>query len=204
MSDPFIGQISMFAGNFAPRGWALCNGQLLAISSNSALFSLLGTNYGGDGVTTFALPNLQSRSPVGTGTGGGLTNVQLGQVGGVESTTLTTLNMPIHSHGVTTTATAISTGSLQVAGTGSNASTTPSATNNILGASGAGGPPSAAIWSDQLTSPVTLANPETINTTLNVNVTVQPTGSSQPLPIRNPYLGMNFIIALEGIYPSRN
>lgn len=204
MSDPFIGQISMFAGNFAPRGWAFCNGQLLSISQHTALFSILGTIYGGDGVTTFALPNLQSRSPVGTGTGAGLTNVQLGQVGGVESTTLTTLNMPIHSHGVTTTATATSTGSLQVAGTGSNASTTPSATNNILGASGAGGPSSAAIWSDQLTSPVTLANPETISTTLNVNVAVQPAGSSQPLPIRNPYLGMNFIIALEGIYPSRN
>ena len=95
MSDPFMGEIRMFAGTYAPRGWALCNGQLLAISSNSALFSLLGTNYGGDGVTTFALPNLQSRSPVGTGTGGGLTHVQLGQVGGVESTTLTTLNCPL-------------------------------------------------------------------------------------------------------------
>lgn len=204
MSDPFIGEIRMFAGTFAPRGWAFCQGQLLAISSNTALFSILGTNYGGNGTSTFALPNLGSRVPVGTGQSPGLSQITLGEQAGVENVTILTAQMPAHSHGVTTTATATSTGSLQVAGTGSNASTTPSATNNILGASGAGGPPSAAIWSDQLTSPVTLANPETINTTLNVNVTVQPAGSSQPLPIRNPYLGMNFIIALEGIYPSRN
>lgn len=204
MADPFLGEIRMFAGTFAPRGWAFCQGQLLAISSNTALFSLLGTNYGGNGTSTFALPNLQSRTPVGTGTGAGLSQIALGEVAGTENVTILTTQMPIHSHGVTTTATATSTGSLQVAGTGSNASTTPTATNNILGASSAGGPPSAAIWSNQLTNPVTLANPETINTTLNVNVTVQPAGGSQPLSIRNPCLGMNFIIALEGIYPSRN
>lgn len=204
MSDPFIGEIRMFAGNFAPRGWAFCQGQLLAISSNTALFSLLGTTYGGNGQSTFALPDMRSRVPVGTGQGAGLSNIIQGEMAGVENVTILSTQMPAHSHGVTTTATATSTGSMQVAGTGSNASTTPTATNNILGASGAGGPPSAAIWSDQLSNPVTLANPESINTTLNVNVTVQPTGSSQPLPIRNPSLGMNFIIALEGIYPSRN
>lgn len=204
MSDPFLGEIRMFAGNFAPRGWAFCQGQLLAISSNTALFSLLGTAYGGNGQSTFALPNLGSRVPVGTGQSPGLSQITLGEQAGAENVTILSTQMPAHSHGVTTTATATSTGALQVAGTGSNASTTPSATNNILGASGAGGPPSAAIWSDKLSNPVTLANPESINTTLNVNVTVQPSGGSQPLPIRNPYLGMNFIIALEGIYPSRN
>lgn len=192
MSDPFIGEIRMFAGTFAPRGWALCNGQLLAISSNSALFSLLGTNYGGDGVTTFALPNLQSRSPVGTGTGGGLTNVQLGQVGGVESTTLTTLNMPAHNHAATGTA------SISVGGTPSNPALAPTATNNILGGSVGGTPAAAAIWSDQLSGPVSMGNQSI------VSVTVQNSGGSQPVSIRNPYLGMNFIIALEGIYPSRN
>lgn len=196
MADPFIGEIRMFAGTFAPRGWALCNGQLLAISTNSALFSLLGTNYGGNGTTTFGLPNLQSRTPVGTGTGAGLSNVVLGQVGGVESVTLTISQMPVHSHQITTTPTG--SGTLQVAGTGSNASTTPSATNNILGASAAGGPPSAAIWSDELNDPVSLANP------INANFIVQLAGGSQPFSIRNPYLGMNFIIALEGLYPTRN
>lgn len=204
MSDPFIGEIRMFAGDFAPTGWALCNGQLLAIASNSPLFSILGTVYGGNGTTTFALPNLSSRVPVGTGQAPGLSLISLGEVSGVENVTILSTQMPIHNHGATTTATATSSGSLQVGGTASNASTTPSATNNILAASGAGGPTSAAIWSDQLVNPMTLANPETINTTLNVNVTVQSAGGSQPLPIRNPYLGMNFIIALQGIYPSRN
>lgn len=204
MSDPFLGEIRMFAGNFAPKGWAFCNGQLLSIATNSPLFSLLSTSYGGDGVSTFALPNLGGRAPVGTGQSPGLSPVTLGEQAGTENVTIFTAQMPAHTHGVTTTATATSAGSLQVAGTASNASTTPSATNNILGASTAGGAAAAAVWSDQLTNPVTLANPESINTTLNVNVTVQPAGGSQPLPIRNPYLGMNFIIALEGIYPSRN
>lgn len=204
MSDPFIGQIMMFAGNFAPRGWAFCQGQILPIAQNTALFSILGTTYGGNGQTTFALPNLGSRSPVGTGQSPGLSQITLGEVSGAENVTILSTQMPMHTHVATTTATATSTGALQVAGSSSNPSATPSATNNILGASVAGGPPSAAIWSDQLTNPVTLANPETINTTLNVDVVLQPAGGSQPLPIRNPYLGINFIIALQGIFPSRN
>lgn len=194
MSDPFIGQISMFAGNFAPGGWALCNGQLLSISQHTALFSILGTTYGGNGQTTFALPNLQSRSPVGTGTAAGLSSIALGEDNGVESVTLTISQMPAHSHQVTETG----SGSLQVAGIGSNASTTPSATNNILGASAAGGSSSAAIWSDKMNDPVSLANP------INANFIVQLAGGSEPFSIRNPYLGMNFIIALEGLYPVRN
>ncbi len=204
MSEPYIGQICMFAGNFAPRGWAFCQGQLLAISTNTALFSILGTTYGGNGQTTFALPDLRGRFPTNPGQGPGLASITLGEMSGTENVTMLSTQMPMHTHGVTTTANATSTGSLQVAGTGSNASPTPSTTNNVLGASVAGGPPSAAIWSDTLTNPVTLANPETINTTLDVNVAVQPAGGNQPLPIRNPYLGINFIIALEGIFPSRN
>lgn len=194
MSEPFIGQISMFAGNFAPRGWAFCNGQLLSVSQHTALFSILGTTYGGNGQTTFALPDFRGRGPVHIGQGSDTSTYMLGEAGGVESVTLTISQMPAHSHLVTKAG----SGSLQVAGTGSNASTTPSATNNILGASAAGGSPSAAIWSDELNDPVSLANP------INAHFIAEPAGGSQPFSIRNPYLGMNFIIALEGLYPTRN
>ena len=96
--DPFIGEIIMFAGNFAPRGWALCEGQLLPISSHTALFSILGTTYGGDGRTTFGLPDLRGRTPIGNGNGPGLSPRQLGQVSGSESTVLQTANLPAHNH----------------------------------------------------------------------------------------------------------
>src|SRR3954466_13993392 len=98
MATPFIGQISLFGGNFAPRGWAFCNGQLLAISQNTALFSILGTTYGGNGQTTFALPNLRGRMAIGAGTGPGLGAVQLGEQGGTSSVTLTLSNLPAHAH----------------------------------------------------------------------------------------------------------
>lgn len=192
MADPFIGEIRMVGFNFAPRGWALCDGQLLAISQFSALFSLLGTMYGGDGRVTFGLPDLRGRCPVGMGNGPGLTPIIQGQKAGVENVTILSTQMPSHIHTATASAT------FSVAGTPSNAVATPSTTNNILGASQAGGPPSAAIWSDQQNDPVTLGNTET------VSVTVQPTGGSEPLPIRNPFQGQNFVIALEGIFPSRN
>jgi microcystin-dependent protein len=204
MSDPFLGEIKMVGFTFAPRGYALCAGQQMAIPQNSALFSLLGTNFGGNGQTTFGLPDYRGRSPVGMGQGPGLTFINQGQMSGFESTILTLLEMPAHTHVAMAVATATSTGALQVAGTSSNPSATPSATNNVLAASG-GGPGSATIWSDQLGStPITLANPETINTTVGVNVTVQQTGGNQPVPLRNPYLGTNFVIATEGIFPSRN
>src|SRR6187200_2070228 len=98
MSEPFIGEIMLFAGNFAPRGWAFCNGQLLSIAQNTALFSLLGTTYGGDGQTTFALPNFQGRFPMHWGNGSGLSLRTLGEVSGTESTTLTINNLPAHTH----------------------------------------------------------------------------------------------------------
>src|SRR4051794_22295228 len=98
--EAFIGQITIFAGNFAPRGWALCNGQLLAIAQNTALFSILGTTYGGNGQTTFALPDLRGRAPVHAGQGPGLSNYDLGQVGGSESTTLLQTQLPPHTHSV--------------------------------------------------------------------------------------------------------
>ncbi|MEM8909888.1 MAG: tail fiber protein, partial [Bacteroidota bacterium] len=96
--EPFIGQIMMFGGNFAPRGWALCNGQLMPISQNQALFSLLGTTYGGDGRTTFALPDLRGRAAMHAGHGPGLTDRRLGQRSGTETNTMNTLQMPSHSH----------------------------------------------------------------------------------------------------------
>lgn len=192
MSEPFIGEIRMVGFNFAPRGWAFCDGRLLAISQFSALFSLLGTMYGGDGRTTFGLPDYRGRSPVGMGDGPGLTPIIQGEKAGIENVTILSTQMPVHTHTATASAT------FAVAGTPSNATATPSTTNNILGASQAGGPPSAAIWSDALNDPVTLGNTET------VSVTVDPAGGNQPLQIRNPFTGINFIIALEGIFPSRN
>jgi len=98
MSQPFIGEIRMFGGNFAPAGWAFCNGQQMAISENDALFQLIGTTYGGDGQETFNLPNLQSRVPIHMGQGPGTSNYQIGESGGVESVTLTTNQIPVHTH----------------------------------------------------------------------------------------------------------
>src|SRR4249919_3080608 len=100
MGDQFVGEIRIFAGNFAPTGWALCQGQLLPISQNTALFSLLGTYYGGNGQTTFALPNLQDSAPLGAGQGSGLTERVLGETGGTENVTLLQTEMPAHSHGI--------------------------------------------------------------------------------------------------------
>ncbi len=192
MSQPFLGEIRMVGFTFAPRGWAFCAGQIMSIAQNSALFSLLGTTYGGNGQTTFALPDLRGRSPVGMGTGPGLTPIDQGEISGLENVTILSSQMPMHTHAAAATA------SFAVAGTPSNASTTPSTTNNILGASQPGGGPSAEIWSDAINDPVTLGNLET------VDVTLQTAGGSQPLSIRNPFMGTNFVIALEGIFPSRN
>src|SRR3954468_23228168 len=100
MSEPFLGEIRMFGGNFAPRGWAFCNGQILSIAQNTALFSLLGTTYGGNGQTTFGLPDLRGRVAVSAGQGPGLSNYSLGELAGSESVTLTSANMPAHNHSV--------------------------------------------------------------------------------------------------------
>ncbi|MGL5669625.1 MAG: phage tail protein [Shewanella sp.] len=199
MADPFIGEIRMFAGTFAPRGWALCNGQLLAISTNSALFSLLGTNYGGNGTTTFGLPNLQSRTPVGTGTGAGLSNVVLGQVGGVENVTLTTNQMPAHNHGVALTG----TGNVSVAlGASSANGNTPTPGPTTVPAKVPNGLANLNAFST--TAPDTTLLPVNATTSVAVNGSTNIAGVGTPVPVVQPYLGMNFIIALEGIYPSRN
>ncbi|ARU27696.1 phage tail protein [Cellvibrio sp. PSBB006] len=192
MSDPFLGEIRMVGFQFAPRGWAFCDGRILPIAQNSALFSLLGTMYGGNGQTTFALPDFRGRSPVGMGAGPGLSTITQGEQAGLERTTLNIQQMPSHTHIATGTA------AISVGGTPANPVIAPTATNNVLGGSVGGSAGAAAIWSNQLTDPIPLGNEA------GVTVAVQNTGGSQPVDLRNPFLGTNFIIALEGIFPARN
>ncbi len=172
--DPFIGEIVMFGGNFAPRGWALCNGQLLAIASNSALFSILGTTYGGDGRTSFALPDLRGRAAIHPGTGPGLSTIKLGQRGGAEYHTLTVNQMPQHNH----------SGSIRVSNVAGDDDVP--GTNSSIGAS--------EIFVE--------AAP---NTSLaNGSVTTLNNGGNQSFYMRNPFEGINYIIAMLGVYPSRS
>lgn len=183
MSEPFLGEIKMVGFNFAPVGWAFCQGQVMSISQNNALFALLGTTYGGNGQTTFGLPDLRGRTPVGMGQGLGLTNITQGEVAGTENVSLTINNMPTHNHPT----------AVQVAGTATSPTNAPSASNNVLGASSATGPGSASIWSTEMASPIQLSG-----------VQSGVAGGGQPVAIRNPFLGINFVIALEGIFPSRS
>ena len=187
--DPFIGEIVMFGGNFAPRGCAFCQGQLLAISSNSALFSILGTTYGGDGRTSFALPDLRGRTAIHPGTGPGLSTIKLGQRGGAEYHTLTTLEMPNHSHSGATLK-----GSVM-------ASEDDGTTDDPSGA--------AFALSVADSGDVKIYNTETANTPMaanSVSVTgnTLATGGNQSFYMRNPFEGINYIIAMLGVYPSRS
>ncbi len=175
-ASPFIAEIFMFAGTFAPRGFAFCNGAIMSIAQNQALFALLGTTYGGNGQTTFALPDLRGRVPVGTGTGPGLPNMVLGQLAGSPTHTLISTEMPAHTH----TATA----SLRA---NSGAANDSLPTGNYLA--------EGSIYNSAT------------NTQMNagaVQVTNSITGGSQPFSIEQPYLGMNFVIAIVGLFPSRN
>jgi len=175
----FIGEVKYFAGNFAPRNWAYCHGQLLAISSNSALFSILGTTYGGDGRTTFALPDLRGRSPLSPGTGPGLPNVRLGQRGGAPSVTLTTQNLPAHNHQFAVKAS-------------SDPGTTPDPAGNYLS--------NAKFLDNDFIDPASATN--VVNMAGGGPTTN--TGGSQSFENRDPYLGVYGIICLQGTYPSRN
>src|SRR4051812_2305261 len=175
MSEPFIGEIKLFAGNFAPRGYALCNGQLLAISQNTALFSILGTTYGGNGVTTFALPDLRGRVPMHAGQGPGLSSRSLGETGGAESETLLVGQMPAHNH--------LAFPNNRNANVANPVDSVPGKApdpgffyrNSV---DPAGGPMDAGF--------------------------IGSAGGSQPHDNMQPFLAINYIIALEGIYPSRN
>ena len=173
MGQPFIGEIRMFGGNFAPAGWHFCDGTLMPISENDVLFNLIGTTYGGDGQDNFALPNLLGRIPIHAGQGPNITqNYQLGQLAGVESVTITTATLPIHSHAVFAS-TAIASN--------------PNPDGNILATS-----QTIDSYVIDVAGPALAQN------------TVQPVGGSQPHDNMMPYLCINFIISLYGIYPTQN
>lgn len=173
MADPFVAEIRIFAGNFAPTGWAFCNGQILPISQNTALFSLLGTTYGGDGKSTFALPNLQGRAPMQPGQGPGLSLRDLGETGGETTVTLLETEMPVHSHAMQAN--------------GFPASFQVPAANRTLARSGNGNAYKSG------------AGP-TVNMAAR---TLGTAGGSLPHNNMQPFLGLTFIIALQGIFPPR-
>ena len=173
MSEPFVGEIRMFAGDFAPRGWAFCDGQLLAVSQNDALFSLLGTIYGGDGRTTFGLPDLRGRLPMHAGSGPGLSPRRLGAKAGAENVTLTVNQLPNHNHGPV--------------GCTNDLGTVRSAENAI----------------PALTTAEDIYGPGGDPTNMSSSAVTQVGGSRSHSNLM-PFLCVNFIIALFGIYPSRN
>ena len=178
MSEPFVGEIRMFAGNFAPRGWAFCDGQLLAVSQNDALFSLVGTIYGGDGRTTFGLPDLRGRIPIHAGTGPGLSPRNLGSRSGTENVTLTVNNLPSHKHNVRA--------------------------NNFVGdLNGDESIASNHVAAGSVNRVYTNAAIGTNNTNFHSS-TITNTGGSQSHTNLMPSLCVHFIIALFGIYPSRS
>lgn len=175
--EGIIGEIRLFAGNFAPKGWAFCEGQMLAINTNTALFSILGTTYGGNGVQTFALPDLRGRVAVQQGQGQGLSGYTLGQVEGTESVTIQTNNMPSHIHTVTFS---------QAASTSEGTSTSPE--GRIPAVSGTNA------YSSSESATTTLAN-TTVQTSL--------TGNNIPVENRQPTLVLNYIICVQGTFPQR-
>jgi microcystin-dependent protein len=183
--EPTLGEIRIFAGNFAPRAWAFCNGQLLPINQNQALFSILGTTYGGDGRTTFALPDMRGRTAIHAGNGPGLSDRRLGSRGGTETNTLNITNLPSHDHAAT----------MKVSNTAINANPANGFPGLISGRAQST-PPAVA----QMT-----AYSSTRNVNMNANsVTIGNTGGNQAINNMQPWLAMYYIIALQGLFPSRN
>lgn len=172
MSNPYVGEIRMFAGNFAPSGWATCDGQVMAISQNTVLFTLIGTIYGGDGQQTFNLPDLRGRVPIHQGQGLGLSNYIIGQNGGVETVTLTTTQIPAHNHP-------------PLASSGTGRSSNPA--NNV--------------WAAQAGAKQFMGS-GAINASMNATA-MGNAGGSQPHDNMLPFLAINFIISLFGIFPSQ-
>lgn len=179
--NPFLAIILQFAGNFAPTGFALCSGQILSIAQNTALFSLVGTFYGGNGVQTFGLPDLRGRTIVGAGQGPGLSPYVVGEITGVENVTLLAGNIPFHNHTVQA-----------VAGAPNHAS--PSGNYLAEGPKEGSGPTAKLSRFYANTTPNTSLNPQTIANA----------GGSQPISILQPYNTLTYIIAMQGIYPARN
>jgi microcystin-dependent protein len=174
MSNPFVAEIRIFAGNFAPRGWALCDGQILAISQNTALFSLIGTFYGGNGTSTFGLPNLQGSAPLGAGNGAGLTPRVIGEIGGEANVTLLSSQMPGHTHIPSCSA-----------GAGTEI------------------PPAGAVWAEAAATRGIKAYASSANTTMAPQA-IGAVGGNLPHNNLPPYQVLTFIIALQGIFPARN
>jgi microcystin-dependent protein len=223
MSEPFLGEIRMVGFNFAPTGWAFCAGQIMAIAQNSALFALLGTTFGGNGQVTFGLPDYRGRSPVGMGAGPGLSSIQQGEMSGTEDVTLLSTQMPQHTHTATfagqpspVSGTAATTVSVDVGTSAANPMVSPTqgATTYLAATTAKAGLTGVTFNGLYASTPpdatkATLGgiNASTAGTGLSCtpvgNMSVGLAGGSLPVPTRNPYLGTNFIIALEGIFPSR-
>ena len=178
-SEPYLGALCLFGGNFAIRGHAMAQGQLLNITQNTALFSIFGTTYGGDGRTTFGLPDLRGRVPVGFGQGPGLANYSLGQKGGLETVTQSVNQMANHTHGATAIA---------------HAQSGTAATKM----------PSNAVWAAPKQKAYSTTAPDVTMLAGAVTATIANTGGNQAIDIRQPYLALNWLVALQGIYPSRN
>jgi microcystin-dependent protein len=180
MSSPFVAEITMYGFNFPPKGWAFCAGQLLPISQNTALFSLLGTNYGGDGKATFGLPNLQGLAVVGQGQGAGLSPYFVGETTGSQTVTLLQSEIPSHSHSFNAT---------------TNTGSTIASSNNQLAKATSGGGKQASYTGNYLSTaaPQTAMNPNTLTQS----------GSSFPHDNMQPYLTLNFCIAMQGVFPPR-
>ncbi|HEV7782838.1 MAG TPA: tail fiber protein [Chitinophagaceae bacterium] len=176
-----LAEIRMFAGNFAPRGWMLCQGQLLSIAQWTAVFALVGTTYGGNGQTTFGVPDFRGRMALGTGQGPGQPNVDLGEISGVVNTTLTLANLPMHNHALTGTVT-------QQANAGTDGTTDDPSGRRLMGSNNFTGATSDLVSMAPMLSTLVIA----------------PNGGNQSFSNRSPYLGIQFIFCVEGIFPSRD
>ena len=205
--EGYIAEIRMFAANFAPRNWAYCQGQILSIAQNTALFSLLGTTFGGNGQTTFGLPDLRSRVAIGTGSGGQVGNYILGQMGGHESVTLLSSNLAPHNHAVTSSGQKIPvSGSITASvAVNNSASTTSNPSGAFLGVEqgGSGTYEASAVTGKTLNSGAVTITSSTLGLNLS-SVQLSAAGNSYPVGNIMPSLGMNYVICLYGIFPSRN
>ena len=200
--EPFIGQIIMFAGNFAPRDWAFCDGQLLQISENQSLYSILGTTYGGDGRTTFGLPDFRGRVPIGQGQGNGLTTRRMGEQIGIEDVTLSTAQMPIHSHAAETTISGSSVTAKLKASSAEGTTNVP--LNNYLAKPSNIGLQSINMYDSSADIEMASDAIEIDLSAVTANTTSDDTGGNSAHNNIQPSLVMNYIICVNGIYPSRS